>query len=864
MHRMRLHGSLLWGVLLAATLAGAAARGHEAPTEPDDLTPPAEAGTETDPVNPEGAETDVEPAERIDNDAVPIIMPAPGFLPAGRQWRAFFRGNMMFRAAPMGVVADDDAEGQRSVVLPDNGDMRRRLEKIRTQIDGGLAAEGARQLGLLLQNPQTQDFFLRHDEGNQGGRSFRDEVREMIETLPAEGKAAYHVQFDVPARQRLIAALAEGGEAGLRETALRFPRTPAGAEAMYRLGHLLWEHGRWEAAAACFERVAGEPAEAQAFEPVLTLMRAACRHLAGDRDALPGLVGQLRASPTPPVQRLAGRPLGELLRHDDAADQLAALLGPATRPAQADWTNPRGDSSRNRLIAAGEPLLVPRWTRPVSTNPQTQLAIDRAVAAYLEGRGRFLPGPVPLAVGELVLMRTSRGVAAFDLTRGERLWNYPSDDDDNTGYERTLRNGASQGAFSADAECFYLVEDASGAERGSSQRAASVLTAREHYQSRQGRLRWQIGGSSAGVEPALAEVAFLGPPLSYRRELYVEYELKGAICLAALDVATGRLQWSQELALLDTSPGAEQTGLASGLSPSISAEEIVVCPTGGGAVVAVDLTTRSLMWAYRYAPRDETGTEPEPVEPLRMHRQPRWLDGTAAVCGRSVLLTPPESNELHCLDLANGRPRWTRPRSDGLFVGPTTGDAVLVVGTSQVRALRLSDGESAWAAPIVLPTQTLTFGRGVATSERYYLPTTAGIVTIDLARGELVETRASLRQTAPGNLIWHRGLFLSQSPTFLEAFDEQARAEREIATALEHNPLDPDSLLRRGELLSYSGRIDEALATVRQAHTLARSARSRALLTSTLLDALRRDGSDRDRLQDELDALAVDREMSAH
>ncbi|MSR58026.1 MAG: hypothetical protein EXS05_10160 [Planctomycetaceae bacterium] len=862
MHRIHNHGwNFLKGAALAAWLVTQPALADDEPLPGNNSSPAVEPAADA-PDRPEAPDDDPPAGEAVleidDKLELPAMPVAPMIQRFGGRW-GVMRRNMFNMAGVAAATNDEGGEAPRSVVLPDNGDMRRRLEKIRAEITDGHFADAARQLGQLLQNPETRDFFLSRDEERQGGRSFQAEIRQMIGALPPEGLSAYNLQYDALAKQRLAEALAGGSEAALREVAQRFPYTPAGAEALYRLGHSLWEHGRPEAAAACFERLRAERVAAAPFEPRLSLALAVCRYRCGQTDKFRAIVNQLRAAPDLSNLSLAGAPLAELLRHDDAAERLAALLGPVPESTRAgDWTVYRGNPARNRRVAAAEPLLAPRWTQAVSANPETQLAIDRAVESYRGRRGTFLPGLAPLAVGDLVLMRTARGVAAFDLLTGDRLWNHPADDDaDNAGVDRLLWSAPAGGAFSADRECFYLIDASSPADRDSAGRSSNVLTAREHYQSRQGRLRWQVGGGSGGGEPALAQVLFLGSPLPYQGRLYVEFEKKGAIWLGALDPATGRLEWSQELALVEESQGTDPLRRLAGATPSISADEIVVCPTAGGAVVAVDLTSQSLLWAYRYARRPMTQVNPEGDDLPRLDQHERWLDGTVAIGEGCVILSPAESGELHCLDLYDGHPRWTQPRGDGLFVGPVTDRAVVVVGKSQVRAMRPADGQPAWEAPVVLPASAFVFGRGIATDDLYYLPmTSGGIVSIDLKQGAIVGQLPSLRQTAPGNLIWHRGLFISQSPVFLEAFDERGSAEREIAAALARNPRDAASLLRRGELDLYAGRIDEALSTIRQARALAPTGRSRALLTSALLDAVRREGADRETLMNELDGLA--------
>ena len=59
-----------------------------------------------------------------------------------------------------------------------------------------------------------------------------------------------------------------------------------------------------------------------------------------------------------------------------------------------------------------------------------------------------------------------------------------------------------------------------------------------------------------------------------------------------------------------------------------------------------------------------------------------------------------------------------------------------------------------------------------------------------------------------------------------------------------------------GDLELADGQSGEALATFRAAHAVARSPRTRARLTSSLLEVLSREGADKPTLQSELDALA--------
>ena len=115
----------------------------------------------------------------------------------------------------------------------------------------------------------------------------------------------------------------------------------------------------------------------------------------------------------------------------------------------------------------------------------------------------------------------------------------------------------------------------------------------------QGKLLWEVGGESSEAEPRLAGVYFLGAPLAMSGQLYVIGELKGEITLFVLDPAQGKLDWSQPLATVETSVALDSFRRLHGAMPSF-ADGVMVCPTSAGAVVAVDIANRSLLWGYQY------------------------------------------------------------------------------------------------------------------------------------------------------------------------------------------------------------------------------------------------------------------------
>ena len=190
------------------------------------------------------------------------------------------------------------------------------------------------------------------------------------------------------------------------------------------------------------------------------------------------------------------------------------------------------------------------------------------------------------------------------------------------------------------------------------------------YDIRTGKLKWQLGGDAEDFGVRQPETYFLGPPLPLMGQLYVLAETKGEIRLLALDAANGNLSWSQQLLAVveQNSQQIPPIRRMSGVSPSY-ADGILVCPTSSGALVAVELATRSLLWGYRY-PRDYQADQ---VERMQIYNYGdagfanRAIDASACIADGRVLVTPFDSDSLHCLNLVDGELQWKYKRQDDMY-----------------------------------------------------------------------------------------------------------------------------------------------------------------------------------------------------
>lgn len=778
------------------------------------------------------------------------------------------------RVRPAPAVRRGDISG--SIILQEDRELRRKLDGIQRTIDEGQAAEGARYLGTLLQDPATRDFFISASEDERSRRSFKAELRRMIDTLPAEGLQAYELQFGSAARKMLETGIVQGDAQVLEEVASRYYHTAASAEALFLLAQMHLDRGQAREAASCLQRLQDMTPLAAPFEPQLGLMIASCWVRAGETAQARESLAQLKSRHPQATFATAASALPQSL-FDDSEQALQWLdrLIPATansRRSEADWLVHLGAPSRQAAVPASQPFAVARWALPISSEPDVLDTIHREYRVLRSQGDCPLPLVQPVAIGELLLLTTYDGVQAIDVRSGKPRW--PVDDDRQFTNSRIARGIWRDAAFSSlatDGRAIYLVtgnddvpDDSQGSnpqqavfwrgpfgggEMGGPGAVSNRLSALSI--EGQGKLLWTVSGDSP-EHPQLAAATFLGNPLPYGGQLFVLAEVSNAIRLYCLDAATGAVQWWQELAVVEHSIAVDVFRRMAGASPSI-ADGVVVCPTAAGGVVAVDLASRSLLWAYQYPRQPNTFNAPNRGRVATLRQGERWLDSSAVIAQGHVLTTPPESDEIHCLDLFTGELVWSQKRQAALYLAGVHRDQVVLVEPQHVTALRLETGEPAWKRS--LPARVA--GRGVLTADgRYHLPlSNSSIQQIDLVDGQLGTPMLSLRGLPLGNLVWHEGTFISVGQEYIEAYDDQRHLQQEIARRAAQAPQSPGLLFDQGRVAVAEGKLPEAIAHFKAAYQADRNPRYKSAFLSVLQDAVRTNLPGREQWQAELDRL---------
>ncbi len=774
---------------------------------------------------------------------------------------------------PNGVVADIAAPNEETESLgqfPYDRALANTFDRCQRLLNQKNYADGLEGIDVLL--GQEKDTALKPVKGNEKFRSLKREALLLIGSLPPEGLEAYRLQFGATADKAFRTALEWGDPEQLTTVVRRYFHTPAGYQAALLLARHHLDHGRPLAAAQLLQSLCDAVPARQMIGPQMLSLTALSWHRAGHTERGAELLASVFKEAPQSQLTLAGKTIPSTTKLADLTAWLQQTIGAVptkTLAAAQQWAMFRGHPSRNATMSGGSPLLNARWQTNVVNDPQMGLQLHQDRRNYLNEGIPTIPALQALAIDRYVLFRTpsaSKPVIAVDFESGKESWsvgqtslstamgNYNRNDSNGNQLlsERAWTN-LNYGGLSSDGARVFFIEDIPGSSSNSAMTNQQRMMRARGWGgwngegngitqppnrlfacdiASQGKLQWVVGGTDSEMEPKLASATFLGPPLPLNGQLYIMAEIKQAITLVVLDGATGKLQWQQELLLLDEQTQANfvHWRRISGVSPSY-AEGLLLCPTSTGDLIAVDITQRTLAWIFQQKSVSINSHQWQngPLMQVLQSGNPMapgsyWNEETAVVSGGNVIFTSPESDKMYCLDLMTGNQKWEQPRQQNLYVGGIADNRVILVGRRSVSSLRLDDKSSAWPSTLQLPNGSVPSGRGFISQDFYFLPVSTGeVLKIDLRDGLVKARSRSSNGSIPGNLICYRGNVLSMSVDRLEKYAQADLLKAQAEELLAKNPADWRGLSWRGEIALDEGRLDAAIADLRQAsQTLAK------------------------------------------
>jgi outer membrane protein assembly factor BamB len=765
-------------------------------------------------------------------------------------------------------------QGLTTIDLPTDRTMARGIERAKDRIAEGEYSQSLRFLDEVLAGAQDS-FIPVGDTGEH--RGLKEIANALIRDLPPEGRKFYESTYGPAARRKLNEALASGDVAALRAVVWQYFYTPAGREAAMQVAQLEADAGKHLSASLLFEELLKSNVAAEQFNPQLTLLAAKSRIALGEVDKASELLASLNVLRASPIE-IAGR---EELLTSVAKDPLGwyeRVIGkPSTTEASSvdQWLTSRGDAARNGHTLGGLPHVRVRWEARLLSHPQFETIFDEFWNTLVQ-RNQALPAAgVPLAIGDTIIATTAQNVIAIDFRTGKRIWqtqpqrisefeqllNFAGDTatfDANVqpaqSFARRLWEDYLYNSVSSDGERVFVIRDLRLPEfeepdpwgipmaaTMQSDNAGAVNRLCAYDLATQGKLVWELDGAATGSE--LSGAYFLGAPIVVDGKLYCLAEIKSAIHLVVVDHQTGELSGLQQLAGLQNGIYLDPLRRLQAAVPSYDSG-MLVCPTGAGVVIGINLEKNALAWGYQYESNRNVATVLRRDSGRSVEQTGQWIEGAAILAKGAVLLAPPESNFLHCLDLSTGKLRWKRERGDGIYLAGVDQGQLLVVGLHGLTALNLKDGQPSWSQETLsLPGDATPSGRGFFTQGKYYLPlSNAEIIAVDLKNAAIVERTRSRSGTVLGNLIAHQGAILSQNGKFLDCFDQIDVLRESTESRLAKDPNDVEALRTLGELAYNDGKLAGAIELLERAYKLsATEPRTREALSECLVEALEQD-----------------------
>lgn len=802
-------------------------------------------------------------------------------------------------AAQFGIRNRQDMRGGQ-FIEPDRS-LRQELSDAKEAIDEARFGDAVIILGQLLARKaepgiselQGQDFFYESEQESLSGNSLLREAENLLSQLPSKGLEIYDLRYGSLAAAELKQAVGQQDWQGIAKVSREYLLTDAGQQATLLLGYHAIVEGQPLAAALTLDRLYRYERLRNKLGAQLIVALAGSWHQAGQAERAVEVLVALNGDSDQRI-KLAGREVELPKTSGDVAvitkwlDQHFPVLAQRQDDSPTDQPLAGGSPARTGYRGSELPMRNERWMKQTTWSIRQQEFLQ-SFQATREASGTFpIPTWQPIVVGNTVLAKTTEGMVAIDFETGKYVWEYPwfSDSLDGTAVPtdeipddgqrhrllvQRVWNDLPFGRVSSDGKRAFMLMDLGevrqatfnqfgGGFQGIQKSTGGTNTLVALDIATEGKLVWTIGGEFS-AEPQLADSFFMGPPLPIDGLLYAIVEQKADMFLVCLDPVTGALQWRQHLVAVESGSIEDDPIRRIGGAVPAYADGTIVCPTGHGAIVAMDLATRTFRWGFRYRRVDMMGQMSRAFgnrsDNDGSSYMSRWNDGTPLIYKGQVLFTPVEGDRLYALDLQTGKPSWaTIPREDWQYLAGVSDDTAILVGNDTIRGIDIANGNRRWDYEAPLTNGEAIVGRGAFGPGQFLFPTSAGeLVSIGTRDGQLI---GSQQVHFPlGNLVSVRGQLLSQSATHLAMARGRKTAAASVESALLADPSNRWATICKGELLLEQGERDEALQWLGRIPADAPEyEEARVLIVEAMVGALRSDFATNIELLEALDKVA--------
>lgn len=654
------------------------------------------------------------------------------------------------------------------------------------------------------------------------GRGVLVALRETFPAMPEATRRLWANSVESQAREALVRARRQGGEQGWIDVVRWYPATEAAREAALHLTAMAFEQGRFRRTMELARMTLADPdLAARRRTHALLLMGLAAAAL-GDRAVCADAMGELQRGGKAGIQFL-GR----------SVDPSALLTEAMARAAECQglWTDVGGDArraGRSALPVALKGLMTlggdserggTGWASDLAPSRRQLLGVRQPVV------GPWLAEQPVLVTARSLIAVGDDSLVAYDRLDGDMLWRVA----DSAEHRRTRRSWPS-----ADGDTVAMITAGSVAD-DPYERQVLLLGAPPRVPDEQqrlvvlsegdGRLLWSWDGALAERESAAGRpgghgdasdrvgLEPVGSPLAYGGRVFVgavsrqfENKLVDSF-LMCFDLGDGRLLWQRFLGSGAVALCGASGTTADRMVPATDGRRVYV-ESAVGTLTAVDLATSDLVWTRRVAA--DVGANALGVAVANW--EGAITDAPIATEDGRLLIVDVYGDKaqpvLRSLDARTGQDQWHA----GL-IEPcrrmVAGDMLLAVSRHALTAYGLADGRELFTT--AMPLETQVSGRGFATNDAAYLPTTAGIVAVDLKSRKAVVVHAMEDgESAPASLSPLSGGLVSNHGSHLKLFGRLEDYVARVSRGMAEHPGDPAWTRRLAELRRQEKRFDDA------------------------------------------------------
>lgn len=661
--------------------------------------------------------------------------------------------------------------------------------------------------------------------------SARVQAHRQIAALPSESLQAYRTLNDAEAAVLLEQGRREQDVRLLTTVVQRYLLTRSGDDAAITLAEWLMDEGRFSEAAALLRTVRLIYPDSDLPAWLVPMRLTACFAGMGQDQRAEEMLRQLEAAeavaPIPPEK------LQQLRQYVSRSN--------SRRDAQqaASWPMACGNVSRDGIQHVVEPSLVEQHCMtavlPIPRLAELSEALDEVAV-----KTGFIPGRQIVAHEDLVIVKAARNLVALDANTLTPLWTteppiepakalsadspaqmlllQPAMQQPYVGSIQDLSQpqallalacAANSDVVIADNKVLTLTypEDGLPIPNLQTQRDANVVFLAgqavagtwpnrvQAYALKDGSFLWEsdtaglTGTSTAPAEDVACQ--FLATPIPAEGHLLAPCKVNNDLYLLALEAATGRHAW--HVFLCGMSATASSSAVES-MRIAIS-DGVAFVLTGQGLIFAIEIPSRSVLWAIRYPARETTRREPARA----------WEPPVATA---DVLLAAPvDANHLFCIDRFTGDVRWQAELHEAVQILGVDRSHAWLVG-NQLQMIDLHTGLPVWTKASINVN-----GRGSLSGNRIYLPTPGGLIAFQARTGEPI-TLNGTGGAMPGNLLAWDGALYSVGISEVRKYPDLGSGY-ETAVARHHaDPTNPSKAIRLARLELVLNRPAAALAAL--------------------------------------------------